>query len=380
MKENKYASKVIGIKDIDAPCPNLKNVDKTNTIAEWIINWIESALSKNKIQHNDILPSKADFAYLLGVSVGTIQNAIRAVEDRGYLVSKQKIGTAINVNGKNTDEGCIKLTSKRDLAMEAIKKYLKENNFAQDSVIPSTRKLSEILEISLNTLRSAVQGLVAEGILAKNEKQEFVLLSTDYEVSEAESETLVDKIRGEIESYITNNCKISDKLPTNAEFAKKYNVGIKTIHDAISDLVKSGVLVTLRGSYGTLVANMPGNSSQFEPLRETSIFAPAAQTAYYYYEKTQQRIKRMISESYYPGSKLPPILELAKLLDLSPNTVRRAIKELTKEGILTSAPGRWGGTFVIANPAQEEPSYQWIAVSSDYIAADNDSDLSLQNN
>ena len=371
MNENKHVTKVIGIKDIDLPCPNLKNVDKTSTITEWIINWIESALSKNKIQHNDLIPSKADFAYLLGVSKGTIQNAIRAVEDRGYLISKQKIGTAINVKGKEAEENCIKLTSKRDCTKEIIKKYLQEQNIELNSAIPSTRKLAQELNISLNTIRSAIQGLITDGIITKNDKQEFILIKTDYNLSNTELETLVDKIRTEIENYITENCKVSDKLPTNAELAKKYNVGVKTIHDAVNQLVKSGILVTLRGSYGTIVAKLPNNNSQFEPLRETSIFAPASQTAYYYYEKTQQRIKRMIAESYYPGSKLPPILELAKMLDLSPNTVRRAIKELTKEGILTSSPGRWGGTFVIANPTQEEPSYQWIAVSSDYIATEN---------
>ena len=367
MKENKYSSNVISIKDIDLPCPELKNTDKTETIAKWIISWIEGALKKNKIQHNDLLPSKSDFAYLLGVSKGTIQNAIRTVEDKGLLISKQKIGTVINANGDNSVK---KLTSKRDNAMDLIKKYLKENNYQEGQVIPSTRKFAEIIDTPLNTVRSAIQGLVTEKILSKNGKQEFTLITTDFNISNNEFETLVDKIKKEIEDYITNNCNISEKLPTNAEFAEKFNVGIKTIHDAINLLVEEGVLVTLRGRYGTIVAKMPNTTGSYEPLRETSIFAPAAQTAYYYYEKTQQKIKKMIAENYYPGSKLPPILVLAKQLDLSPNTVRRAIKELAKDGILTTAPGRWGGTFVIARPSEEEASYQWLAVSSDFISSE----------
>ena len=78
----------------------------------------------------------------------------------------------------------------------------------------------------------------------------------------------------------------------------------------------------------------------------------------------------MISDNYYPGAKLPSIIALSKLLDLSPNTIRRAIKELTKEGILASTPGRWGGTFVIAATQEQESSYQWIAVSSDFVTGD----------
>lgn len=368
MNEN-YSSKVINIKDIDLPCPELKNNDKTGTIADWFIRWIEGALKKNAIQHNDLIPSKEDLAYMLGVSKGTIQNAIRSVEDKGYLVSKQKKGTFINANGNNE---VLKLTSKRDSAIETIKKYLKENSFEEGQPIPSTRKLSELTCIPLNTVRSALQGLVAAKILLKSDKQEFILAKKDFDFSEGESETLVNKVKREIENYIIANCKISDKIPTNAEFSKKFNVGIKTVHDAVSQLVSEGVLVALRGKYGTIVSKIPSKNEQFEPLRETSIFAPASQTAYYYYEKTQQRIKNMIAESYYPGSKIPPILALAKQMDLSPNTIRRAIKELTKEGILTSSPGRWGGTFVIARPVEQEPSYQWLAVSSDYISIESE--------
>ena len=168
------------------------------------------------------------------------------------------------------------------------------------------------------------------------------------------------------------NWNLDEEEKNDAEFSKKFNVGIKTVHDAVSQLVSEGVLVALRGKYGTIVSKIPSKNEQFEPLRETSIFAPASQTAYYYYEKTQQRIKNMIAESYYPGSKIPPILALAKQMDLSPNTIRRAIKELTKEGILTSSPGRWGGTFVIARPVEQEPSYQWLAVSSDYISIESE--------
>ncbi len=363
MENENYITKTISIKDIDTPCPDLKNTDKTSTIAEWFINWIESALSRNKIHDKDILPSKSDLAYMLGVSIGTVQNAIRTVEDRGYLTSKQKKGTFINAGGKCTR----KLTSKRDAAINYIKRYLKDNNFKTGEVLPSSRKLAQITDIPLNTIRSALQGLATEKIIEKNGKHEFILIDNNFSLTDAEFETLVEKVKKDIENYITSNCKISDKLPPNKELAKMFDTGIKTINDAVTLLVNSGVLVTLRGRYGTIVSKMPSENN-FEPPRETSIFAPAAQTAYYYYEKTVQRIKRMITENYYPGSKLPSIIELSKMLDLSPNTVRRAIKELAKEGILASTPGRWGGTFVIKTPAEQESSYQWIAVSSDFIS------------
>ena len=276
MDKEKLVTKAISIKDIDLPCPDLKNTDKTSTIAEWFINWIESALNRNKIQDKDLIPSKSDLAYMLGVSLGTVQNAIRTVEDRGYLTSKQKKGTFINAGGNKAR----KLTSKRDAAMDYIKRYIKDNNFSAGEILPSTRKLAQITDIPLNTIRSALQGLATENIIEKKGKHEFILKNNNFTLDGAEFETLVEKVKKDIENYITQNCKVSDKLPPNKELAEMFNAGIKTINDAINLLVHDGVLVTLRGRYGTIISKMP-SENKFEPPRETSIFAPAATTAYY---------------------------------------------------------------------------------------------------
>ncbi len=54
------------------------------------------------LKENTLLPKKSDLAYYLGVSVGTVQNAIRFVEDAGYLESKQRIGTILrDANNSN---------------------------------------------------------------------------------------------------------------------------------------------------------------------------------------------------------------------------------------------------------------------------------------
>lgn len=49
------------------------------------------------------------------------------------------------------------------------------------------------------------------------------------------------------------------------------------------------------------------------------------------------------------GPRLPSIMELAEQSDLSPATVKRALKVLADEGLINTVRGR--GTFVVEQPA-----------------------------
>lgn len=88
-KENEYifpqksSLTKIDISSIDMDLPDLKNIfeSKSVVIAKWLMSWIEHDLACGKISINNILPSKAEFAYLLGVSIGTMQNSFRYIED-----------------------------------------------------------------------------------------------------------------------------------------------------------------------------------------------------------------------------------------------------------------------------------------------------------
>ena len=87
----------ITINELPSELPDFSGFEpKDSIIKKWIISWIKGAFSKKVIKENDILPSKADISQHLGVSIGTVQNAIRYVEDEGYLISKQKLGTMIS--------------------------------------------------------------------------------------------------------------------------------------------------------------------------------------------------------------------------------------------------------------------------------------------
>lgn len=360
----------IKVSDIEFELPDLKNItqSKAIVIGKWLIDWIKHDLSCGKIKVNNLLPSKSSLAYFLGVSVGTVQNAVRYVEDEGFVCSKQCIGTLISAQSSC---GIRKLTSKRETAIKDIQNFIIEKNFKIGENLPSSRYIASVIGCSANTARLALEYLCMAGVLEhrfKNSKDSgWVLKSVSFNKNEdCEQKTLVTKVESDLKSYIDTNLKPGDKLPAHGELSAILKVSIKTIHDALKTLIEDGILLPRRGRYGTTVLKLPSEQNSGAERRETSIFASAQDTAFYYYEKTQNHIKKMISENYEIGSKLPSIEELSKEMDLSPNTIRKAFQNLAKEGYLAFSRGRYGGTFVIDIPETEEETFKWLAVNPQY--------------
>lgn len=368
----------LSIKDISIVLPDLKNIfeSKAVVIANWLIDWIEIDFKAGKIKETDLLPQKADLAYHLGVSIGTMQNALRYIEDKGYVESKQCIGTMVR-DWKKSSLNVRKLTSKRDICVDLVKNYIIENKIKVGQNLPSSRILANLIGASPNTARLALENLCSSGILERKFKSSneanWILKSNNFSMPKTNLDisnnvTLVEKVEQNLEEYITKKLDVGDRLPAHESLSAELKVSIKTIHDALKTLVKKGILLARRGRYGTTVIKMPGEA-YFSTKKETSIFASAQETALYNYQKTQNHIKSLIAQNYEIGSKLPSIMELSKELDLSPNTIRKALKNLADEGYLRFARGRWGGTFVIDIPDISSQSFKWLAVNPKYVEA-----------
>lgn len=373
MFPKKSELKHINISDITTPLPDLKNIYEAKSVAvsKWLIKVIEEGLECGKFCIDNILPSKPEFAYLLGVSIGTMQNAFRYIEDLGYVESKQCIGTLVR-NHKEQKNTLRKLTSKRDMAALAIKRYIKTEGLKVGNLLPSSRILSTNIGFSANTIRLAMDNLTVQGILEHKYRNAneygWILKSLDFETEEADiskTKTLVDMVVKDLEDYINNNLNVGDKLPSHLVLSKELKASIKTVHDALKILSNKGILLAKRGKYGTYIIKKPEDKSvSLKP--EHSIFAPASDTAFYHYEKTQNFIKKMIIDEYQIGDKLPSISELSKEMDLSPNTIRKAFQNLAKEGYLVFSRGRYGGTFIIDMPEIETQTFKWLAVNPNY--------------
>lgn len=368
----------LSVKDISIALPDLKNIfeSKAIVIANWLADWLDADFKAGIIKETDLLPQKADLAYHLGVSIGTMQNAFRLLEDKGYVESKQCIGTMVR-DRKKPSQNVRKLTSKRDICTDLIKKYILDKKMKAGQKLPSSRILASLIKASPNTTRLALENLCSFDILerkfsASNEASWFVK-TVDFAMPKADltntdNVTLVEKVQKDLEDYICKKLKVGDRLPAHEQLSTELKVSIKTIHDALKSLVKKGILLTRRGRYGTTVIKMP-NDTMLSDKKETSIFAKAQDTAFYNYEKTQNHIKSLIAQNYEIGSKLPSIMEMSKELDLSPNTIRKALNNLANDGYLRFARGRWGGTFVIDIPETSSQSFKWLAVNPKYVSA-----------
>ncbi len=321
------------------------NENKVDKIFSWLQLWIEQALKDKKIKYGDRLPLKGDLAFHIGVSVGTIQSVFRRLEDVGLVESKQRIGTFISSNDlKNINP---KMTSRKDYAEELIKIFIK-NNYQIGEKLFSTRKLANILDLSDSTVRFALKNLKRQGVLIQKDKIYFVE-SLNFEIKQIEIKSLAEKISEKIEKYILDNNIKNRKILSNKELSIKYNVSIKTIHDALKLLSKKGIIYTRRGNYGTLAVEKDN------------------QQKLYFYEEIELKIKQYIIKNCEIGDKLPTIENFSIEYKVSTKTIKRALENLLEDGYITFTRGRNGGTYVTDIPQASKENYKWLVLNTGYV-------------
>lgn len=90
-------------------------------------------------------------------------------------------------------------------------------------------------------------------------------------------------------------------------------------------------------------ARSPAAEAVFRPVRAGNAFEETV-------ERLLQAIKLGVAA---PGERLPPERELAMMFNVSRVTLREAIRDLTRAGYVESRRGRYGGTFVRAQPPDQ---------------------------
>lgn len=365
----------LGVEQLPKQKPDFQNstATKDGLIAEWLTGWISTALGTGKLSENNLLPTKGEIAKYLGVSIGTVQNAIRFVEDEGHVESKQRIGTVIR-DASTSDHRMRKQTSKRDQAVIAVQHLIVTRSIQPGEPLPSAREVAKLIGSAPNTTRLALEYLSAQGILQNqgfrgNKVNWYVQrvpdLSTIPSVQAIESETLIDQLERDLKGLISDRFNVNDKLPSHLELADSFGVSIKTVHDAMKRLADQGMVHSKRGRYGTFVYRKPDAGKLFSS-EAFDVFLPAEEASFYNYQRVEQHLKGMLQEKYKVGDKLPPMGELADDMSVSSNTVRKALQNLGKSGYVTFTRGRYGGTFVRKLPHGKEAAktdLKWVSVN-----------------
>ncbi len=373
--------KHLTLDDIKIPKPDFDSskTPKGEVVSKWLIEWIKYSLEYGIADIGDLIPSKEDLSLFLNVSPATVQNSIRYVKNLGYLISKQSIGTSI------ADFYSKELNEKDDLYKGTlteckIKKIILEKGIKLNSQIPNIKELADITQISQNTIRFALLNLETQGffkkIRLKGNKfsriyiKEFELTKEEIENGlKDENFTLTHQLIEKIESYIKKTYKQGEKILPNMAFSRMFGVSIKTINDAMKILNNKKIILSRRGKYGTIYL---GKNQNLKTQYTSSERKKTASISYEYsWQKALPVIKKHISENYEAGDKIAPIRELAKILNVSPNTVRRALRELFRGGNLISKRGKSGGIFIVEMPEGEQDVYRWLALNPQAVKFDN---------
>ncbi len=366
--------KHLTLDDIKIKKPDFESskIPKGQLIVSWMIEWIKHSIDCGIADFGDFIPPKEELASFLEVSPATIQNSIRQVKNLGYFSSKQSLGTYINDFYSNQIKTQDELYH-GNIAQCKIKKIVLDSNIKLNEPILSIRELSRLSDISQNTIRFALLNLAQEGYLEKVRlkgnkhawiyKKEFHLTKEELiNGIKDENFTLTHQLVDKIQNYIEKTYKQGDKIHPNATFSAMFSVSIKTINDAMKILNARKIILSRRGRYGTVYLGKKENlKSEYVTSERKKI--SQNQNYFYSWQKTLEHLKKHIIENYETGDKIAPIRELAKILNVSPNTIRRALSDLFQSGHLISQRGKSGGIFIIEMPQAQQDAYKWLALN-----------------
>lgn len=370
--------KHLTLNDIKIPKPNfgVSKTPKGQVVSAWLVDWIKHSLEYGIADIGDFIPTKEELAGFLGVSSATMQNSIRQVKDLGYFTSKQSLGTCIadfySKDIKSQDE-----LHHGSIAECKIKKIVLDEKIKLNEPIISISELSKRTDISQNTIRFTLVKLAQKGYLEKIHlkgnkyswiyKKEFELSKEELlNGIEDEDFTLTHQLVDKIQKYIEKTYKQGDKILPNLAFSTMFDVSIKTVNDAMKILNARKIILSRRGRYGTIYLgeNKPSKTSFLSSERRKI----TSQKYIYSWQKALGHLKKYIIENYEVGDKIAPIRELAVILNVSPNTIRRALTTLFQSGHLVSQRGKLGGIFIMDMPEPDEDTYRWLAINPEVVS------------
>jgi GntR family transcriptional repressor for pyruvate dehydrogenase complex len=141
-----------------------------NKVYHTVVRQLEKHIAES-LKPGELLPSERQLAEMLGVSRGSVRDAIRTLETLGLLEPRQGIGTVVcQSEAASTDRLADALREKRKLVAELIdvRKMIEPHLAARAAMRASPEELKEMEEIL-----DRQEAKVSRGELAMDEDSEF---------------------------------------------------------------------------------------------------------------------------------------------------------------------------------------------------------------
>ena len=326
-----------------------KGSHKTALTLAWLEKFLTDGLDKGIIKPGALFPSKAEIAEHLGVGAGTVQIAVRVLEDKGYVKCKQRVGTVV-CGVEDSSSGVFKQTTKRDVLIGNLFDMML--TLGVGAKLPKIIEISKLFDVSTGTVKQALNFMCIRGFLtAKGSGTDLIIKKLPKEEDRpAKTETtviLVQKVADIFREHIKNDLKPGDRMPGTQHYAKKLNVSIKTVYDAMKMLNEEGLIKTYKGKYGSIVLSENGENGD--------------DGEFYRWQKLYAGILEKIKKDYSPGMSLPSIKKTAKMYNAGTKTVRRVYDKLIENGY--AIHGGFRQPPVVSEVEDHEGMFKWIAVN-----------------
>jgi DNA-binding GntR family transcriptional regulator len=199
-----------------------------------------------------------------------------------------------------------------------LRERIEVGTYSPGSVLPSNRQLRVEFGVADGTIRRALAELDRLGLTVARQGRPRMVAALGQEPVG----TLYERVEQGIRRAIADGHHApGGVLPSESELAAEYNVGRKTVRQALAELERRGEIVNRRGRR----RQVPGAQQPQDAL----------------YEKVVARVMDEIAKGIYqPGTMVPTEDDLRIQYKVSRATIRKALGELRRRGVVTYEEGR----------------------------------------
>ncbi|MFE5162661.1 GntR family transcriptional regulator [Streptomyces sp. NPDC056697] len=220
-----------------SPARDCPAVNKTDRVEQFIL----AQIAEGRYKPGDLVPTGAELARRLGVSLSTAGDALRRLKDNGVLHGGPgKSGTRVAVAGQKPPRTTAERASQ---VATAIRRQIQDGKYLPGTLLPSNRKLAKEHQVPEHVIVHVIKILAADGVVEtlgsvgklvrdpKGTAGDRQLLS--------KSEQFIAALRDDI-----LNCTWfpGDLLPSSVKLAQRYGLGQTTVVKSLPKLRAEGLL------------------------------------------------------------------------------------------------------------------------------------------